>query len=76
VAGKLAVKFLLGKYGLMAKKTSWRPGGRQVGRQISLREIWTYGEKNQLAANWPPSAGRKVGGQVGGKLAVNYPVEK
>src|SRR5260370_41873341 len=50
---------------------SWRPRGRQLGRQLSPREIWTYGKKNQLAANWP--SGR---GKVGGNLAVNFPLGK
>ena len=34
---------------------SWRPRGRQFGRQLSPREIWTYDDKNELAASWPAS---------------------
>src|SRR6516162_2302972 len=67
VAGNLAVNFLLGKYGLMAKNPvggqraatqrgkSCRPSGRQLGRQLSPREIWTYGEKS----GWRPTGTRK-----------------
>jgi hypothetical protein len=30
---------------------SWRPTGRQLGRQLSRRDVWTYDEKIELAAN-------------------------
>jgi hypothetical protein len=44
---------------------SWRPTGRQLGRQLSPREIWTYGTRNELAANSAPTALEK--------LAANWP---
>jgi len=44
---------------------SWRPSGRQPGRQLSPRDIWTYGEN----ASWRPT-GRHQAGQ---KLAATWP---
>jgi hypothetical protein len=40
-------------------------GGRQLGRQLSPREIRCYGKKLELAAK-SVSARAKVGGQVAG----------
>jgi len=31
---------------------NWRPNGRQLGRQLSPRDVWTYDDKIELAANW------------------------
>ena len=37
---------------------SWRPTGRQLGRQLSPREIWTCDAKPSWRPNWPSHVGR------------------
>jgi hypothetical protein len=70
LAAKLAVNYLLGEYELRLRNSvdghlaayaveSCRPVGRQLGRQLSLREIWRYDEKCSCRPT-----GRQLSGQA------------
>jgi hypothetical protein len=48
---------------------SCRPSGRQLGRQLSPREIWTYGEKS----GWRPTGSHPAGEKLPAKWPPTWP---